>query len=92
MQSTDVLGDGPAPGHGECYEQRVEPGIVESFADVPPCRDQDALLVWGNAPEALGHASQLLSPHASSKNDHVFHLLAQSSRQFVEVFIAFRQQ
>jgi hypothetical protein len=91
VQTTHILGDRTAPGYWERHEQRTEPGIIEAFADVFPGRHQDAVLVGGNAREALGHTPQFSSPHPSSKNDDMFHVLGQSSRQFVEVLVAFRQ-
>ncbi len=49
-------------------EQRVEAGIVETLADVPASREQNALFGLGNVLETLHDLAALLYPHASPEN------------------------
>jgi hypothetical protein len=44
MQTADVLGHGAAPGDRQGDEQRVQPSIVESFADVAAGCEQHSCL------------------------------------------------
>ena len=91
VQPAGILGDGSAPRHRQRQEQRVQPGIVESFADVSPGGQQHPLFILGNGRQPSDDALQFLPAHAAPQDNQVTDLGRQPLGQAFEVFGAFRQ-
>ena len=45
MQPTDILRQSSFPGDRHRQEQRVETGVVKTFADVAACREDQTLVI-----------------------------------------------
>src|SRR6185312_3259354 len=71
MQTSDILCERsfPRDRHGE--KQRVEPGIIETFADVAPRSDQHPLVRCGNISKPLHSGPSLLRSYSAGQNDDV---------------------
>jgi hypothetical protein len=52
VESTNILGDCAAPGDGKGKKERVQARVVESFANVATCSENDAGLASGDFVEA----------------------------------------
>ena len=92
VQTTDVLRDGAAPGYRQRQKQRIQPRVVETFADVAPRGQQHARLAFRNARELLGRRVQFLGSSAAVQRDHILHMRCQSIGQGLQVLLAFRQE
>jgi hypothetical protein len=78
VQPPRVLRDRPAPRHREREHQRVEPRVVESFADVLAGRQQNAFLIARNRDQSFRNSR-------ASKNQRMANAFRQKVRQAIEV-------
>ena len=91
VQSTDVLRDRSMPGDGKRQEQGVEPGVVESLADVAAGRQEHAILMRWNRGQRGVRAIALGFAHATAKDDQVPHLGREAAGQLIEMIISLGQ-
>ena len=71
MQPADVLLERALPGNGHGQEQRVQPGIVEAFADVTAGGQDDARLTLGHSGEGFHDGATLLPAHPAPEDKEV---------------------
>jgi hypothetical protein len=92
VQSAGILNQGAFPGNGHRQEESVESGVVESFADVSTCSENESLLsVWDLA-EGCPDLSSFLCRHAPVENHEVPSKSAQPLREVLEVISALCEQ
>ncbi|HEV7242298.1 MAG TPA: hypothetical protein VGQ36_23915 [Thermoanaerobaculia bacterium] len=85
------MSDRPSPRHRKCEHERVQPRIVESFADVLACRQQDALLIRRDGFQLVGESLALLLPHSAPKNEQMANASRKVTREAIEVVVALGQ-
>ena len=90
VQAAHILGDGAPPRNGQRQKQRVEPRVVEAFANVFARGQQHALFVFGDGRQAGGDAAGLLGPCRRGARRGA-ESRRQSAGQVVEMFVALGQ-
>src|SRR5262245_5177524 len=91
MQSAGILRDGSSPGYGKRQKQRVQPGIVESLANVLASREYDSPFVARDSCETLIDCVPLLLAHAGAQDDNVIDARREFLFEAVEMVIALCQ-
>lgn len=91
MEPADVLRHRSPPGDRERQEQRVQPRVVESLADVLTRADYHALFADRNRGQLRGNSLPFLLAAASAEHDDVADVLDQLSGKPVQVVLAFGQ-
>jgi hypothetical protein len=91
MQPTGILSECAALRDRHCQEQCVEARIVESFAEVTPGGDNDALFVARDGRQPLHHFAALLLAPPTPKHDDMLGKMLQSGRKRFKMIRAFRE-
>jgi len=92
VQTPCVLDQSSFPGDGKGEEQRVEPDVVESFADVPARGEYQPFLVARNRREFLHRFFPLPGGHSPLQDDQVAGEFPKTLGQKIEVVLPFRQE
>lgn len=85
MKPANVLLQCAAPGNRHGKEKSVESCVVEAFADVTTCREQDSFLSVGNRSQLFGDGTSLFCTHAAFQHHDVFHQAGQPGGKFVHL-------
>lgn len=92
VQTPCVLDQSSFPGDGKGEEQRVEPDVVESFADVPARGQHQPLLIARDRREFSHDFSPLPGTHSALEDDQVASEFPHPPGQKIEMVLPFRQQ
>ena len=91
MQPPGVLHQRSAPGNRHGQEQRIQPAIVESLADVTPGRQYEALLIGPKGVQRVQRLPARLLAHASPEYDQMLGKPTQTIGKEVEMIPALRK-
>jgi hypothetical protein len=92
MEPPRILHERALPRDSQREEERIEPSVVESFADVSPDCKKEAFLVRRNGVELRAYRAVRVPAHASLEHDQVPGHAREAVRKILEVIPALRQE
>src|SRR4029453_8959135 len=78
VKPSRILRNRSMPGYRLRQKQRVQPRIIESFADVTASRENDPPFFRGARCQLGGHGFALFLSHSASEHDHLTNSSLQS--------------
>ena len=90
MKTAGILREDSAPGNRHGQKQGIEPGIIETLAEIAACSDKNPLVLIRDRREGHGCFPRSSSTHTALQNDNVLRELCQALCQHFKMILAFR--